>query len=258
MDIQSNGIRIHVNKSGKGALTLVFLHYWGGSSRTWRRVTDELSDTYETIATDHRGWGQSDAPASGYTIADLADDAQGVIDSQALKRYVVIGHSMGGKAAQLLASRRPRGLEGLVLIAPSPPTPTVFPEEQRASMASAYDTPESISYTLDYVLTANPLSAEQRAEVIEDSLRGAPQARTGWLDIAAREDITEAVAAIDVPVLVIAGEHDQVDRVETLRQELMPRIAGARLEVLEGVGHLSPLEKPHEIAVLIRRFAGTL
>jgi pimeloyl-ACP methyl ester carboxylesterase len=58
--------------------------------------------------------------------------------------------------------------------------------------------------------------------------------------------------------MVSAGELDQVDRVETLRKELLPRIAGARLHVLPGAGHLSPLEAPSALATVIREFVGEL
>ncbi len=105
MKIQSNGISIHVEEQGSGDLALVFLHYWGGSSRTWKYLTEALSEFYRTIAIDHRGWGDSDAPEHGYALADLADDAAGVISALGLGSYVLVGHSMGGKVAQLLASR---------------------------------------------------------------------------------------------------------------------------------------------------------
>ncbi|MGV2289924.1 alpha/beta fold hydrolase [Trinickia sp. YCB016] len=258
MDIRTRGTRIHVREQGDGELALVFLHYYGGSSRTWSGVVSELSSQYRTIATDHRGWGDSDAPEHGYSIADLANDAQDVIEALNLKRYVLVGHSMGGKTAQLLASRRPAGLAGVVLVAPSPPSPMALPQEQRAAMASAYDTRESIGWVLDNVLTANPLMPALREQVIADSLRGAPQAKAAWPNAAALEDITGEVGAINVPVMVISGELDQVDRVETLRKELLPRIAGARLHVLPGTGHLSPLEAPSAVATLIRQFAGEL
>jgi len=258
MEIQANGIRIHVSEQGDGERTVVFLHYWGGSSRTWQFVTEELSDAYRIVATDHRGWGHSDAPEGGYRIADLADDAQGVIEGLGLSRYVLVGHSMGGKVAQLLASRRLRGLEGLVLVAPSPPSPMALSDEQRAVLVSAYDSRESVGWVLDHVLTGSPLAAERREQVIEDSLRGAPQAKAAWPNVAMREDITADVAAIDVPVLVIAGERDQVDRLETLQAELLPRIPHAHLEVLPGIGHLSPLEAPSAVAAAIRRFVGEL
>ncbi len=123
MNIASNGIRLHVARQGTGSTTLVFLHYWGGSSRTWRHVISHLDADFETVAIDQRGWGQSDRPSSGYALADLANDAQGVIDALRLDRYILVGHSMGGKVSQLLASRRAPGLVGLVLVAPSPPSP---------------------------------------------------------------------------------------------------------------------------------------
>ncbi len=116
MDIQSNGVRIHVSQQGEGDLALVFLHYYGGSSRTWRLVMDALSARVRTIATDHRGWGRSEAPSDGYRIEDLANDGQGVVEAMGLRRFVLVGHSMGGKTAQLLASRRLPGLEGLVSV----------------------------------------------------------------------------------------------------------------------------------------------
>ncbi|WP_342342641.1 alpha/beta hydrolase, partial [Escherichia coli] len=70
-------------------------------------------------------------PESGYSIEDLARDAEGVISALELKRYILVGHSMGGKVAQLMASRQPEGLEGLVLIAPSLPSPMLLSSEER-------------------------------------------------------------------------------------------------------------------------------
>lgn len=258
MKIDVNGTRIHVTQRGKGEVALVFLHYYGGSSRTWDAVASELSSRYHIVATDHRGWGQSDAPAEGYRIADLAADAEGVIEALGLQRFVLIGHSMGGKVAQLIASRRPVGLEGLVLVAPSPPSPMLLSDEQRATLSGAYQTRESIEFVIDNVLTAKPLNAACREQIIEDSLNAAPQAKAAWPDIAMREDITAAVSLINIPTLVISGERDQVDRVDTLQAEILPRIPHAAMHILPGIGHLSPLEAPEEVARIIGRFVAAL
>ncbi len=264
MDISTRGARIHVRvqEQGQGQErdepVLVFLHYWGGSSRTWCGVAAELSARYRTVAPDHRGWGDSSAPAHGYAIADLADDAADVIGALGLRAFVLVGHSMGGKVAQLLASRRPRGLRGLVLVAPSPPVATHLPDADRAALLAAYDTRESVAWVLDHVLTATRLAPALREQVITDSLRGAAPAREAWPNAAMREDLTAEVAAIDVPVCVIVGEHDRVDPVDALRQALLPWIPGARLQVLPGVGHLSPLEAPREVAAAIGRFVEAL
>ena len=258
MKIASNGIHIHVEDNGAGDLPIIFLHYWGGSSRTWRHVTSELTHSYRTIATDHRGWGQSDAPASGYTLADLAADAQGVIDALGLQHYILVGHSMGGKVAQLLATRRPSGLAGLVLVAPSPPSPMQLPLEARQGMVAAYASRDSIIATVKEVLAGKPLSADDLETVVQDTLRGAASAKTAWPLVMCQEDITAQVGAIDVPTIVIGGELDRVDGIATLEAEVLPRIPHAVLHRLPGTGHLSMLESPNMLAQIIQDFAGSL
>jgi pimeloyl-ACP methyl ester carboxylesterase len=252
--VQANGIHLHVEQQGAGAPAIVFLHYWGGSTRTWRHVTEALADDFRTVAIDQRGWGKSDGPASGYALADMADDAQAVIDTLDLERYILAGHSMGGKVVQLIASRHPRGLIGLVLVAPAPPSPLALPLVVRQGMAQAYRSRDSIITTIEQVLAPDGLDPKDLDMVIEDSLGGAPAAKEAWPLFTSQEDITEAVAEIDVPVIVIAGEDDRVDPPDVLRRELLSRIPHAQLCVLPKVGHLSPLEAPEHIAELIRSF----
>jgi pimeloyl-ACP methyl ester carboxylesterase len=258
MKIASNGIHINVTDQGSGTPAIVFLHYWGGSSRTWSDVIAALPPVYRMVAPDHRGWGDSDAPARGYALADFADDAQGVIDTLKLGQFVLVGHSMGGKIAQLLASRRPKGLVGLVMVAPSPPVPLLLPAEVRAEMRNAYTSRASVEASIEHMLTARPLSPAHREQVIEDSLRGDPQAKTAWPTYTSLEDITRQVAAINVPAIVIAGELDRVDSIETLRTQLIPHIPHARMHVVPSSGHLSPLEAPREVAGLIQEFVESL
>ena len=193
MKIASNGIQLHVEEQGSGDLALIFLHYWGGTSRTWRKVMAALPTSYRSLAIDQRGWGRSDAPRSGYSLTDLADDAQGVIDALGLNRYILVGHSMGGKVAQLMAARQPAGLIGLVLVAPAPAEPLDLPIEARNAMAEAYATRESVVAAIDQMLTAKPISSADREQVINDSLCGAPQAKAAWPESVSLEDISKEV-----------------------------------------------------------------
>jgi pimeloyl-ACP methyl ester carboxylesterase len=258
MKIHSNGVALHVEDQGAGDLSLVFLHYYGGSSRTWKHVTAKLAPTFRTITIDHRGWGESDAPEQGYGLADLAADAEGVISALNLRHYVLVGHSMGGKVAQLIASRQPVGLAGLILVAPSQPSPMIMPAQAREMMAGAYASRAAVEASIDTMLTAKPLSAEDREQVIEDSLRGAPQAKAAWPRSTSLEDIAAQVGDIAVPTLVIAGALDRVDPPIRLRAELLPRIPQAVMHVLPGTGHLSMLESPDAVARLIADFANNL
>lgn len=258
MFVRSNGIELHVQQRGAGGPALVFLHYWGGSSRTWRHVIDALEPDFRTIAIDQRGWGQSEAPATNYALADLAADASGVIEALGLRRYILVGHSMGGKVAQLVASCRPSGIAGLVLVAPSPPSPLALTDEVRHGMVKAYATRETILETVAQVLTARQLQLQDLELVVADGLLGAAPAIAAWPLSASQEDITAQAAMIDVPTMVIAGAEDRVDPPDVLRRELLPHIPQAQFHLLPGVGHLSPLEAPRDIANLIRTFGRIL
>jgi len=77
MKISSNGVQLNVSEQGKGGIALVFLHYWGGSARTWNPVANLFCREFRSIAIDLRGWGESEKPASGYSVRNQADDVEG-------------------------------------------------------------------------------------------------------------------------------------------------------------------------------------
>jgi pimeloyl-ACP methyl ester carboxylesterase len=250
----TNGIQLNVRDQGRGEPTLLFLHYWGGSSRTWDPVVNSLKTDFRCVAYDHRGWGESDKPETGYSVHDLAEDAEALTQTLGLKRYVLIGHSMGGKVAQLLAAKRPVGLEALILVAPAPPTPMNVPEAQRKQMIQAYQHREAVEFLIQNVLTSVALPDQIRQQIIEDTLKGGMAAKHAWPEKGMLEDISGAVPDISVPTLVLAGENDQVEKIDSLERALVPNIPSAQMMVIPETGHLSPLEVPERIASEIRAF----
>ncbi|MGH3280070.1 MAG: alpha/beta fold hydrolase [Trebonia sp.] len=256
--VRVRGGQLPVQVQAGEPLTLAFLHYWGGSRRTFEPVIARLASGCAVVSYDHRGWGAARGLPGPYGISQLADDMLGVVRELGLHRYVLVGHSMGGKAAQLAASRRPDGLAGLVLIAPAPPRPTIDAQAAEA-LSHAYDSRATVSDALQHVLTYRPLSADLREQVITDSLAaGADDARLAWPRHGITEDITAAGSAIDVPVQVLAGQHDQVEPPTSLEANLLPVIPGARMTIIGGTGHLSPLEVPDQIANQLDQFAAGL
>jgi pimeloyl-ACP methyl ester carboxylesterase len=253
MKISSIGVQLNVSEQGKGDIALVFLHYWGGSARTWNPVTDSLSKEFRSIAIDLRGWGESEKPVSGYSIRNQADDVEGVVRQIGLNRYYLVGHSMGAKIAEVLASRKPKGLEGLILVAGASPTPSKIPLERRNAMVHVYDSRESILGAINNVLTFKKLTAEIQEQVIEDSLKGGKEAKHAWPTSGMVEDISD-VFDIRSPTLIIAGDKDKVDNPEMLKTDLLPKISGARFHSIPDVGHLLPLEAPEEVAKAVRDF----
>lgn len=128
----------------------------------------------------------------------------------------------------------------------------------RQGMVNAYDSRESILATVQHVLAANPLQPGDLETIVQDSLQGAPAAKAAWPLKASQENISEQATMIRVPTLVISGEKDQVDPPAVLQHELITRIAHANMHILPGIGHLSPLEAPGDLAELIRDFAKPL
>jgi pimeloyl-ACP methyl ester carboxylesterase len=254
MKQEVNGIQLNVRDQGQGEPALVFLHYWGGSARTWDLVIARLKPDFRCVAYDQRGWGDSDKPETGYSMQDLANDAEALIQSLRLSRYVLIGHSMGGKVAQLLASKRPTGLEALILVAPAPPTPIHLTEAERKQRIQAYQQREAVEFLIPHVLTALPLPARIQEQIVADTLQGATPAKYAWPEKGLLEDISPVVRQVSVPTLVLAGENDQVEKREVLEKELLPNLPAARLTTIPETGHLSPLEVPDKIASEIRAF----
>lgn len=234
--------------------TLVFLHYWGGSGRTWDEVLGLLPGR-DTLRIDFRGWGRSRALDGPFSLQRLADDVIAVFEDAAVSDYVLVGHSMGGKVAQLVASRRPGGLLGLVLVASAPAIPAaeITPEYQER-LSHAYDSETSVEYARDNVLTATPLSEKARAEVQADSRSSRDGSRLEWPLRGISADISAAARAIDVPVLVVAGERDVVEPAAVLESKLLPFLSDARFAVIPRTGHLIPLEAPGELAEQIGSF----
>ena len=255
MKVAANGISLNVMEAGSGEHAFVFMHFWGGSSQEWSTVVQGLSSKYRCVALDARGSGDSDAPASGYRITDLADDVAGVIAALKLKSYVLVGHSMGGKTAQVLASRRPEGLQGVALVASSPASPMQIDQAQRDQMKGAYASRESINWVLDNVLTGSPISSKDREMLVSDALRLSPAAREGWVEVGTQEDYTKDVTRVNVPVVVIAGEDDKVDPVEVVKAHIIPSFSNPETHFLKKKGHLLPVEAPAELVEILGNFA---
>jgi 3-oxoadipate enol-lactonase len=117
---------------------------------------------------------------------------------------------MGGKVAQYLASQRPEGLEGLVLVAPATPTPQNLPEPAKQAQLHAYDNRENALNAMAFLTAFSPSDA-LREQILSDNFAGAPQARLAWPTSSAYEDISAIVGNIAVPTLILAGDQDRVD-----------------------------------------------
>ena len=256
--IDVDGVELDADIRSGAPPALVFLHYWGGSRRTWRPVLARLHPDQAFVNYDQRGWGDSTNAPGPYDMERLADDAQSVIAKLGYIDYVLVGHSMGGKVAQALAARRPAGLAGVVLVAPAPAAPVGSTELLQQLTMHAYDDEQTVQQSIDQMLTHQPLAADLREQVVEDSLRAGEEARLAWPKHGLAQDVSAGLCDVDIPVLVLAGDHDRVEPPAVLADHLLPLMAHASMTLLEDTGHLAPLEVPDQVASHITTFTAQL
>ncbi len=238
-------------ETGKGKITLVFLHYFGGSSKSWSYVISKLEKSFHCIAIDLRGFGNSPAPGEQLSVNDNANDVINLIQTLQLKKYVLVGHSMGGKIALDVTSQKPDGLVSLILIAPSPPTPEPSNHDDRIDLLTAFEDRSAIEKLIKKI-TAKPLMQSLFEDTVQTHLNVSHIAWNGWIEKGSREDISSLMQNIDVPVSIISGSSDPNFSTKFLNTEFVKYFPMASFKEMEG-GHLLPVEVPLEVAKVIEK-----
>ena len=114
--IRVDGVNLHYWQSGEGP-DVVLVHGLGGNLAGWHlTMVPELQRSYRVTTYDLRGHGRSDAPARGYTTANMSDDLAGLLDGLKIPQAKVVGHSWGADIALHFALEHPSRVSDLVLI----------------------------------------------------------------------------------------------------------------------------------------------
>lgn len=114
-DIEVNGIRLHITRTGGNNPPLVLVHGVTDDGLCWTPVAEAMAARYDVTMVDARGHGQSDAPENGYDPISLANDLVGVIGALELERPLVMGHSMGAVTTLMMAALHPAVPRAIVL-----------------------------------------------------------------------------------------------------------------------------------------------
>ena len=102
-----DGLRLYYERAGSGDQELLFVHGWCCDRTAFRPQFDYFAGTHTVTALDLRGCGMSDAPEADYTIPDFADDLARFCAEVAIRRPVVVGHSLGGRSSSSSAPDTP-------------------------------------------------------------------------------------------------------------------------------------------------------
>jgi pimeloyl-ACP methyl ester carboxylesterase len=240
--------------------TIFFLHALGGSSLEWNEVVSALGSKVESVPLDLPGFGVE--PLAGCDDVDrLADWVCNQIRGQGCKSFFLVGHSMGGKVASVVAARSRdgerglAGLLGLALVAASPPSPEPMDEQRRQEMLS-WLSPGGIcrEHAEDFLGSnvAGPLAPALRERALKDITRSDPAAWRAWLTHGSNEDWADVVGTLPFAVRVLAGEDDGDLGQDAQRSLNAPHHAEAKaVIVLSRAAHLLPYERAEAVACII-------
>ena len=265
---------LHQTSRGTGKQTLIFLHFLGGSGREWTGVIDRLESQFQCVTLDLPGFGGSSA-VPGYGVSEMADAVEGCLAELAPSRWLLVGHSMGAKVAAVIARRLAgaaatdgpawrRGLEGIVTVAGSPPSPEPMKDAQRAKLLGSLREPGTTKDRADAEQFIRDNLASETATpefdlLVDDVLRMNRAAWSAWLTSGSKEDWSDRVGVLDLPALVIAGAQDGPLGPEGQRSLMLPHLHNAqKVEVIANASHLMPVETPDELARLVSAFAAGL
>jgi pimeloyl-ACP methyl ester carboxylesterase len=276
-----DGTRLAVRAAGDPAASiLLFVHGFSLDMTTWREQWIDLSVDHRCVLMDLRGHGSSEQPDDGdLSVRSMGRDIAAVMEAIAPgRRVVIVGHSMGAIAALAMAEVRPdlmaTSVAGLVLCGASASqllrgamgsiTDLVRPRFgsfrsatervdrlRKAVLASPTDLrgavvrltqfgPDAPRHVVDHVVH---LAERASSEVWTDGLAGLLES-----------DLTRVLPRIQVPALVVVGEHDRVTPPSS-GVELAAGLPDGRFVLMEGAGHMAMLERPVELDREIRTFA---
>lgn len=254
-----DGAGIAYRTIGAGPCNLLLMHGWGGagSGHSWAEVVKCLDMTgLRLIVVDLRGHGHSDRPEAGFTVENFARDMIAVADDCGAESFISVGYSMSGRWAQWIACREPRRVAGQILIAPAPATALALPDEVLERwMEDISDRSRFEQFVAQF--TKDPLAAEIVNAYFADASQNWPYALRQTYSMCRTPDFCSDLGSTRTPTLVLAGRADPMFSPDFLREQILARIPGSRMAVLD-CGHEIPVERPMGVAALIEAFVAGL
>jgi pimeloyl-ACP methyl ester carboxylesterase len=245
---------LQIHGGGVDVPALVLLHMFGSSRREWLEVGVSLGAEFRVISIDAPGFGEAHEYA-GYSVAEMARQFAETIAVLQVEKFTLVGHSMTGKVAAVLAAQSLQGLEKLVLLTPSPLGPEPITPEARVTMLAETGASREDAEAFIKANSALPIREDVFERAVEDRMRANPAAWRAWLENGSREDWSCGLAGLSVPTLVIAAGMDNSLGPDVQQRLTMPHFPSAHLEVIRESGHMVPMEAPGQLASLLRAFA---
>jgi len=254
----------HLDWGNEGRHPIVLVHGSRLHAHVWNDFSRRAEGRFHVIAIDQRGHGDSAwCPQARYELEDFYQDLRAVIQARGLKRFTLIGHSLGGRVSMLYASRHHQELERLVLVDITPGRPNAAPG---ADFSRITETPgpgdfPSEEAAIDYL---GKLLFRAPPHMIEESVRHGMRRIDGdrytWkYDPAFRRrsaapiDLWSAMQTVPTPTLLLYGSHSNVVTPE-LATRLGQTMPNCLVERIDNAGHALFTDQPDAFADRVERF----
>jgi pimeloyl-ACP methyl ester carboxylesterase len=262
--VDAGGLRMHVALAGAAdAPPLLLVHGWPQSWWAWRNVIPLVADSHRVIVPDLRGHGWTEAPKGRYEKEQLASDLLGMLDTLGIERATWVGHDWGGWAGFLAALREPARLERMLALCIPHPWTRRHPRElallsYQGALSLPVLGPRVAGPLLRTILQVgrggdrlDPADVSLFAEHIpvRASVAMYRTFLTRELAPIARGRYDRSV--LEVPTTLLVGGDDLVSRgMAAGPVSGQPRL---QVEVLDGVGHWLPEQRPQAVAQWLSR-----
>jgi pimeloyl-ACP methyl ester carboxylesterase len=256
-----NGARIFYQVAGTGT-PLLLIHGYPLSGQLFQFQLDGLSNQFQVIAPDLRGFGKSEAPNADASTVTYARDMLVLLDQLGIRTAIIGGHSMGGQVALEMYSQAPERFAGMVLIGTNPMAASLVEQGQWRGyrrQGASDGVPSIVPIAGPQLLTGatrafdSARSTTMMNILAEASLNGV---LGGGHALATRPDYTGLLGAIAVPTLVLVGLEDPVYAfpISQMTQMAIPRAA---LAAVPGASHAVVFERPELANQAIRTWAAS-
>ena len=250
--------KIAFKVKGKGR-AIVLLHGFLESSEIWTAYAEKLSRVYKVIVIDLPGHGQSDCFGYVHRMELMAQSVKAVLDSLHLRRYILVGHSMGGYVSLAFAAMYPENMKGLVLFhsIALPDTKEKRKDREKAiefvkknpatyakEATKKLFAPLSIDFFRDKVELAQTISTSTPQQGIIAALEG----------MKVRKNREGVLKNSTFPVLFIAGKLDTTIPYERIRTQFA-LAKNTYTQILENAGHMGFFEAESETVRATKKFA---
>ena len=277
----SDGLSLHVLEWSREGTPLVFVHGFGNDAHIWDDAAPAVADYYRTVAIDLRGHGDSDRdPECRYDYDFHVADLEAVLAHLAIDRFVLVGHSLGGRIGTLFAGRHPDRMAGLVIVDSAPEL------DVRGTVRIRVDLQKSGSGDLSFdseaayrdVLAHNypAVSREVLTRMAHHGLRRRedgrfePKLDPAWFKgrsdatsdpdaMRLREerltrDMWDALAAVPCPTLVVRGAASDVLSADVADRMVEEVLRHGQLAVIPRAGHSVMVDNPEAFGAALTAF----